>query len=332
MKHKTNETKGKYDVEVAKKEHAALRQYAAIQKAAEEKVSVQKIYVDIAGNLEAAFVLDELIYFTLPRENGMSGLRVRKDGFLWMAVSRTEWWDRKRITAKQADGAIDRLVKSGLVIKELHLFNKQKTTHLRLNVPEFFKRYMELLEKENPPEDEGNTTARDISALYEMMGIPKGDTPEIEPPEKEEGIPERDTASLNGDSLNTPHSPLTQPPFDEDLADPSWAILGNKKITKGSIYKRKELQDFENMLEVQFKRFPLNWTAFDGKAKDNFRRFIRDLPAGQSLEQFVNWWMADERRASSPPYTLAIIMQRWPQAFTVTPPAQQPGAVARHLL
>jgi hypothetical protein len=180
-----SEKKGKYDVEILKRENAVLRKYAAMQAAAEETVGCQTIYVDIAGGLEDGFVLDELIFFTLPRpETGRSGLRVWKDGVLWMAVSRTEWWDRKRLTPKQADGAIKRLVKKELVFKEMFLFNKQKTTHLRLNVPEFFKRYTEILEDRNPPEDEGDTMLKDIQDLYEMLGIPKGNTPQVEPPQK----------------------------------------------------------------------------------------------------------------------------------------------------
>jgi hypothetical protein len=207
-----SEKKGKYDVEILKRENAVLRKYAAMQAAAEETVGCQTIYVDIAGGLEDGFVLDELIFFTLPRpETGRSGLRVWKDGVLWMAVSRTEWWNRKRLTPKQADGAIKRLVNKELVFKEMFLFNKQKTTHLRLNVPEFFKRYTEILEKRNPPEDEGDTMLKDIQDLYEMLGIPKGNTPAVEPPQKEQGIPEGDKVSPEGDSINIPHTSPTQP-------------------------------------------------------------------------------------------------------------------------
>lgn len=206
-----SEQQGKYNVEQSKREFAALRRYAAIQKATEDKIGCQKIYVDIAGGIEEAFILDELIFFTLPRpETGKTGLRVWKEGSLWMAVSRSEWWDRKRITAKQADGAIERLVKRGLVLKDYFLFNKQKTTHLRLNVAEFFRRYMEALEEQNPPEDESDSSLKDISDLYEMMGIPVQDTPEGIP-EKVEGIPVQEGDSLNGDSINSPHTPSTQP-------------------------------------------------------------------------------------------------------------------------
>jgi hypothetical protein len=207
-----SEKKGTYDVELIKRENAALRKYAAIQKATEEVIGCQKIYVDIAGGIPEAFILDELIFFTLPRpETGKSGLRVWKDGVLWMAVSRSEWWDRKRLTPKEADGAITRLLNRKLIFKGHFLFNKQKTTHLRLNIPLFFKLYSEFLERQDPPEDESDTTQKDISDLYAMMGMPKEDTPEGIP-EKAEGIPVKDTPSLNGDSINSPNTSPTQPP------------------------------------------------------------------------------------------------------------------------
>ena len=120
------------------------------------------------------------------------------------------------------------------------------------------------------------------------------------------------TPTLDSESLSSSNEKIS---FDEERADVTWAILGGRKITQKQLDKQKALKDFEDMLEQQFKRFPLNWIAFDENAKENFRRFLKDAEEGQTLEKFVNWWMSDERRASTPPYTLAIVMQRWPQAF-----------------
>lgn len=114
---------------------------------------------------------------------------------------------------------------------------------------------------------------------------------------------------------NPPSNPVEKISFDLENADLGWSIAGGKKVTQKQLDKQKAMKEFEDMLEVQFKRFPLNWIAFDETAKENFRKFIKALPAGESLEQFVNWWMSDEKRVSSPPFTLGIIMQRWPQAF-----------------
>jgi len=206
---KTDENKATYDVERAKIENAALRKYAAIQKAAEDKIGVQKIYVDITGDIEAAFVLDEIIFYTLPRQGGRSGLRVWKEGFLWMAVQRSEWWDRKRLTPRQADTAISKLQEQNLIFKDVYKFNGQTTVHLRLNSVEFFKRYSEELEKNNPPENDDDTLSKDINDLYRMMGIPESQIRDSRNCETES--PFRETESQNGDSINIPDSSQTQP-------------------------------------------------------------------------------------------------------------------------
>lgn len=269
---KTDETKGEYNVALRKREQAVMKRYAAIQKASEDKIGCQKIYVDIAGGISDAFVLDELIFFTLPRpETGKSGLRVWKEGMLWMAVSRSEWWDRKRLTAKEADGAIERLLKRNLIFKDHFLFNKQNTTHLRLNVSEFFKQYFELIEKQNPPEDEGDTILKDISDLYAMMGMPDEDTPQEGIPvkdtpegipEKVEGIPVKDKASLNGDFINSPHTPSTQPshtpiinPTLDLFAGYFGKFLSKKELDRWTIlYEAAGSERAEELAEWAFKK------------------------------------------------------------------------------
>jgi DNA-binding transcriptional regulator GbsR (MarR family) len=113
--------------------------------------------------------------------------------------------------------------------------------------------------------------------------------------------------------------------FDEGLADIAWTLKAGKKVTKKQLYKRAEASAFEDGIEVELKRLRLNWIAFDEKAKEIFRRFIRDLPAGQTLSQFVTWWLQDEWRAANPPWTLAVIMQRWLQAFAKQTDEQRPA-------
>lgn len=178
-----------YDAKQAKREMAALRKFAAIQKAEGDKVCAQKVYIDIAGDLEAGLVLDELLFFTLPRENGNSGLRVWKEGYLWMAVRRGEWWERKRLTPRQADTAIEKLLKRNLIVKKVHKFNGAPTTHIRLNVPEFFKQYWAALK----------IPAEDQNGLSDLEEAP--DT------EREDEYHEMVTSakSQNGDIYNNPH-------------------------------------------------------------------------------------------------------------------------------
>lgn len=245
----TDDTKGTYNVERVKKENAALRKYAAIQRAAEDTIGCQKIYVDLTGGLAEAFVLDELIYFTLPRKGeARSGLRIWKNGVLWMAVSRTEWWERKRLTTKEADGAIERLIKQNLVFKELFLFNKQKTTHLRLNVPEFFRRYLELINQQNPPENQDDTLVKDINDLYEMMGVPNEDTPEGIP-NGETGILKREGVSLIGDSFNNPHTTSTQPNGVDTPLPLDWQIAKGGEIVLPNDEQARRV-DFANLIAL----------------------------------------------------------------------------------
>lgn len=205
-----SEEQGKYNLDRIKLENAALRKYAAIQKSAEDKIGVQKIYVDITGDIEAAFVLDEIIFFTLPRGNGKSALRCWKEGYLWLAVQRSEWWERKRLTARQADTAIEKLEKQNLIFKSIHKFNGQTATHLRLNSPEFFRRYAEELDKQNPPENEEDTLSKDINDLYEMMGMGS----ELQNGELQNGeteSPKCETELQIRDSINNPHQPSHNP-------------------------------------------------------------------------------------------------------------------------
>lgn len=233
-----------YNIDNIKKEFALLRRYAAIQGSIEDKIGVQKIYVDIAGDIHAAFVLDELIFFTLPRpDTGKSGLRVWKNGVLWMAVSRSEWWKRKRLTPKQADGAIDRLLEKELIFKDLFLFNAQKTTHLRLNVAKFFDLYMKAVEESNPPEDESDTDVKDLSDLYEMLGIPKRDTVS----------PKGDTPSLKGDSYNSPNTSSTQPfngvpPISEFPIE--WQLAAGTSTVTPPDEKESQMKDTANLIAM----------------------------------------------------------------------------------
>lgn len=118
---------------------------AAIFEANRDCVSIPKVYVDMTGGYESAAVLDEIMFWTLPRRDGKPGLRVFRDGKLWLAVRRAEWWERKRLTARQADTAIEKLVKLGLVEKEIFLFDGKPTVHLRLKAQVFVKLLAEKL-------------------------------------------------------------------------------------------------------------------------------------------------------------------------------------------
>jgi len=95
---------------------------------------VRRTYIDICGDLVAGILLGQIVYWFMPNEHGKSKLRVRKDGELWLAKGRNDWWDEIRITAKQFDRAIKILEDKGFVETKKFKFNGAPTVHIKLNV------------------------------------------------------------------------------------------------------------------------------------------------------------------------------------------------------
>lgn len=153
-----------------KTEALVQQKLAAMFSANKDEVSIPKIYIDMTGDWKAAAVLDELLFWTLPK-NGKTSLRVFKNGGLWLAVRRSDWWERKRLTERQADTAIEKLVSLGLVEKDVFLFDGKPTVHLRMVMSKFIKLYGEKMMEFATQEGDENLIS-DIADLYEMMGFP----------------------------------------------------------------------------------------------------------------------------------------------------------------
>jgi hypothetical protein len=105
-----------------------------ISKTEHDSISVQHAYVDMTGDLIAGIVLSEIVRLHKILHRGDSE---------WIAIRRYEWWDIARITPPQADRALKILVDKGLINKEVHMFQGNPTTHIRLVEPVF----LSLLEK-----------------------------------------------------------------------------------------------------------------------------------------------------------------------------------------
>src|SRR5690625_1801093 len=103
------------------------------EQASRDTIDFKKSYVDLAGDLVAGVLLSQIVYWHLPsKETGKTKLRVKKDGHLWIAKGRSDWWDEIRITGKQFDRASNILVKKGLIEKKTFKFNGSPTIHTRL--------------------------------------------------------------------------------------------------------------------------------------------------------------------------------------------------------
>lgn len=100
-------------------------------------VFLHKDYVKmLGGDMLAASVLSQIVYWYLPTEAGGPKLRVAKqeDGrqVWWLAKSHIDWEDELGITRKQSRKALDRLKKLGIIETTIHRFNGSPTTHIRL--------------------------------------------------------------------------------------------------------------------------------------------------------------------------------------------------------
>lgn len=96
-------------------------------------VKVKCMYIDIAdGNIIAGLLLSQIIYWHLPNKRGGTKLRVKKEGKLWLAKGRNDWWDECRINPRQFDKAISLLCDKGIIEKKVFQFKGTPVIHLHL--------------------------------------------------------------------------------------------------------------------------------------------------------------------------------------------------------
>lgn len=103
------------------------------EKTARDTIDVKRCYVDIAGDLIAGILLSQIIYWFLPTKNGLSKIRLKKNGIECLAKHRSDWWNECRITPKQYDRAMTCLVKKGLVTVTNSMFDAKRTPFISVN-------------------------------------------------------------------------------------------------------------------------------------------------------------------------------------------------------
>lgn len=96
---------------------------------------IHHVYVDITGDLIAGALLGQILYWFGADRNGKPRARIKKDGHLWIAKGRADWWDEIRISAKQYDRAAKILKEKGFIEIRTMKFNGNPTSHVRI-IPE----------------------------------------------------------------------------------------------------------------------------------------------------------------------------------------------------
>ena len=125
----------------------AYSQFLAWERTSSDNLLVKKTYVKIAGDLVAGVLLSQLVYWNMPDKYGNTKLRVTKDGELWLAKKREDWWDECCITPTQFDRASKQLEELGLIEKKIFKFNGVPTVHIRVNFDKLLEEVTRLQEE-----------------------------------------------------------------------------------------------------------------------------------------------------------------------------------------
>jgi hypothetical protein len=129
--------------------------FLAWERATEDTIDFKKTYVDIAGDLIAGLMLSQIIYWHLPNKQGGSKLRVKKDGYTWIAKGHADWYEEIRVTEWQAPRALKILEDKKIIEKKIHRFNGSPTMHIRIIEKNFLSAISKLVN--DPNGNEGKT-------------------------------------------------------------------------------------------------------------------------------------------------------------------------------
>ncbi len=103
------------------------------ERASRDTLDFKRCYVDLTGDLVSGLLLSQIIFWFLPGDTG-TRLRIEREGRLWLAKGRTDWWQECRISPKQFDRACKVLVDGRLIEVRRFKFRGHPTIHIWLNV------------------------------------------------------------------------------------------------------------------------------------------------------------------------------------------------------
>ena len=191
-----------------------FQQFLQWETVTRDVLDVKRVYIDLAGDLAAGVALSEIVYWYLPNKNGKTKLRVEKDGIYWIAAPRAEWWNRCRLSPEQADYALGKLIKKGLIEKRVFKFGGIPVVHIRLLEQNFLIQLSALIQSPianpyQPPEEKSaqnsqmemgnfpNENENSTNPIWENHPEPLTEITSSFPP------PPPATASQNGMHLET---------------------------------------------------------------------------------------------------------------------------------
>jgi len=172
----------------------SIQEFYAWEKTSRDTIDLKRCYVDIAGDLVSGLLLSQIIYWFLPGESG-NKLRVEKEGKLWLAKGRIDWFEECRISPKQFDRAIQVLKAQGLVETKRFRFKGSPTIHIWLNPETLLQGVNWILtkgEKPTIPKVNNSISPKVKVEVDESVNSLTKTTAKTNPkntPEKEKGLP-----------------------------------------------------------------------------------------------------------------------------------------------
>lgn len=113
-------------------------QFLNWEAASRDTIDVKRCYIHLAGDIVSGVLLSQIIYLFLPDRNGDEKPQlVERDGDLWVALKRTDWWDECCLSPKQFDRSCAELEDRRLVVVGVHEFRGEKRKGIRINWDEF---------------------------------------------------------------------------------------------------------------------------------------------------------------------------------------------------
>jgi hypothetical protein len=154
----------------------SFSQFLLWERSSRDSLDVKRVYIDMACDLVAGVVLSQIVYWHLPSRDGSPRLQVEREGKLWLAKGREEWWDECRISPKQADRALEVLEERGLIEVRLFKFGKAPRKHIRIRQDAFLHAWKTKVNGTSPRggDGEGGPAGSDFDQRSKTMISPFG--------------------------------------------------------------------------------------------------------------------------------------------------------------
>lgn len=138
------------------------------EQASRDTIDVKRCYIDVADDLIAGVLLSQFIFYYLPDDDGhLKACIVERDGELWIAKKREEWWKECRLSPDQYDRACGKLVDRGIIVMRRYKLTSEPVKHVLLLWQNFFACLESVLA--NPPKRRGQ---REMELADSRNGIP----------------------------------------------------------------------------------------------------------------------------------------------------------------